>query len=126
MEQYEQVKQPAYIDGNVYLQGAKAFDREQNYCVHEASPEVSLEEEGDTVFLEITLPEEMFRVDTQTVTSALLGMTRLSEARFETPEGTALVLDRDLAGNQRGEKPVPGPLEGLHAGRNRVAVWRRG
>ena len=126
VEQYEQVKQPAYIDGNVYLQGAKAFDREQNYCVHEASPEVSLEEEGDTVFLEITLPEEMFRVDTQTVTSALLGMTRLSEARFETPEGTALVLDRDLVGNQRGEKPVPGPLEGLHAGQNRVAVWRRG
>ena len=82
-------------------------------------------EEGDTVFLEITLPEEMFQVETRTVTSAVLGMTRLSEARFETPEGAALVLDRDLAGNQRGEKPLPGPLEGLHAGRNRVAVWHK-
>lgn len=31
VEQYAKVRQPAWVDGNVYLQGAKAFEREENY-----------------------------------------------------------------------------------------------
>lgn len=124
VEQYEQVKQPAYINGNVYLYGAKPFDREEQYYMGDMNPNMVLTEEEDTVYLELTLPEEMFGIDTELVTSEKLGMTRLSEARFEAPDGSALFLLHDLLGYSRGANPVPGPLEGLHAGKNRIAVWR--
>lgn len=159
VEQYERVKQPAYVEGNVYLVGAKAFDREENCWVQDrekpadpkeaavataektacgetvsresetgTDPGVKLTEEKGVIYLEITLPEEMFGGNgpkTEIVTSRKLGMTRISESCFETPEGTELVLNRDLAGNLRGENPLPGPLEGLRPGRNRAAVWKR-
>lgn len=125
VEQYEMVKQPAYIDGNVYLKGAKAFDRENNRWMDDSDPEVRLVDEGEEVFLEITLPGEMFGVKTRVITSRTLGMTRLSEARFENTDGSDLVLKYDLTGAKRGENPVAGPLEKLHPGKNRIRVWSR-
>ena len=55
-------------------------------------------DEDGKVFLEITLPEELFEVRTKVITSADLGMTRISEACFENPDGSALTLDQDLTG----------------------------
>ena len=52
-------------------------------------------------------------------------MTRLTEERYENPDGSSLVLDCDLTGAERGQCPTAGPLERLHAGKNRVVVWRR-
>lgn len=124
VEQYEQVKQPAYIDGNVYLKGAEAFDREENLWVSDFDPDVRIVEEEGKVFLEITLPEELFDVKTKVMTSADLGMTRISEACFENPDGSAFTLDCDLTGAVRGENPKAGPLEGLCTGRNRIEVWK--
>ncbi len=123
VEQYERIKQPAYINGNVYLRGAKAFEREEQHCMDEADPNIALTEEEDAVYLELTLPEAMLGMATEPVTSLGLGMTRISEARFESPDGSSLSLSYDLLGHARGVHPVPGPLEGLHAGRNRIAVW---
>ena len=125
VEQYAQVKQPAYIDGNVYLNGAKAFEREKTYCVSDAEPMVQVIEEGSEVILEIELPEGMFGMETEQVTTQKLGMTRLTEERYENPDGSSLVLDCDLTGAERGQCPTAGPLERLHAGKNRVVVWRR-
>lgn len=124
VEQYEQVKQPAYIDGNVYLKGAKAFDREKNCRVSDFDPDVRIVEEEGKVFLEITLPEELFDVKTKVITSAKLGLTRITEVCFENPDGSAYILNHDLAKEMRGENPKAGPLEGLHAGKNRVEIWK--
>lgn len=124
VEQYERIKQPAYVDGNVYLQGAKAFDREENRWEGDFDPAFGLTVEEGVLFLEITLPEEMFEVKTKIVTSEELGMTRISEAPFEGPDGSGLALKCDLTGKERGERPLPGPLEGLCAGRNRIALRR--
>lgn len=82
-------------------------------------------EEGDCVYLEITLPEGIDKVKTELVTSEKLGMTRISEARFEMPDGSPLSLNVGLAGEKRGKNPLPGPLEGLRKGKNRVMVWRK-
>lgn len=124
VEQYERIKQSAYVDGNVYLKGAKAFEREENCWQGDFDPEVGLNEEDGVLYLEITLPEEMFAVKTGIVDSEDLGMTRISEARFEAPDGSGLTLRYDLTGKDRGKRPLPGPLEGLHAGKNRIAVRR--
>lgn len=126
MEQFDQIKQPVYIDGNVYLQGAKAFSLEENCCLDNCEPATKITEEGNEVILEITLPEEMFQLKTNIITSKKLGMTRLSEGCYEKPDGSEIIFDQDMTGQRRDKKPVAGPLENLHAGKNRIVVWRRG
>ena len=86
---------------------------------------VQVIEEGSEVILEIELPEGMFGMETEQVTTQKLGITRLTEERYENPDGSSLVLDCDLTGAERGQCPTAGPLERLHAGKNRVVVWRR-
>ena len=125
VEQYMQVRQPAYIDGNVYLKGAKHFEREEHFRQDSADPEMKLVTEGGKVYLEITLPEGMFTLTGEVVNSDQLGMTRISEARFENPDGSDLILDRDLTGKKRGENSCAGPLEGLKSGKNRILVWEK-
>lgn len=125
VEQYMKIRQPAYIDGNVYLNGAKPFEREENCWQDQADPDMKLVTEGKRIYLEITLPEGMFAVPGETVTSDKLGMTRISEARFENPDGTDLVLNRDMTGRARGKNPVAGPLEDLKPGKNRILVWEK-
>lgn len=121
---FEKVKQPAYINGNVYLNGATVFEREEDCYMDDQNPQVSIERSEDGVYLEITLPEEMFEVDTEVIHTQLLGMTRLTEAYYENPDGSEMVLNKDMVGFGRGIKPVPGPLETLNSGRNRIKVWR--
>ncbi len=126
VEQFAQVKQPAYINGNVYLKGAPRFDREEMYYEDASEPEVKITREGREVYLEIVLPEESLEMPTEVITTEKLGMVRIVEQRYEAPDGSALRLGEDMAGNKRGERPLPGPLEGLHAGRNKVKIWTDG
>lgn len=125
VEQYMKIRQPAYIDGNVYLNGAKPFDREEHFRQDSADPVMKIVEEGKNVWLEITLPDALFELPGEVITSDKLGMPRICEARFENPDGTDLVLDRDLTGALRSSSPVAGPLEGLKPGKNRVLVWEK-
>lgn len=123
LEQFERVKQPVFIRGNVYLNGALPFEAETNCCVCEARAEVQIVRGPDGVYLEIELPKEMFLGKGELVTSEKLGMTRITEERFEGPDGSDLRLDTDLAGNAVGDAVLAGPLQGLHAGTNRVKIW---
>ena len=77
----------------------------------------------DGVYLETELPEEMFLGKGEVVTSEKLGLTRITEERFEAPDGSDLRLDTDLAGNVVGDSVLAGPLQGLRAGKNRVKIW---
>lgn len=125
VEQFERVRQPAYIDGNVYLRGAKAFAREENNYLEESAADVAVVTEGGKVYLEATLPEGAFQVKTETVTTRKLGMARIAQAQFENPDGSEIAVDQDMLGQARSEAPVPGPLEGMKAGKNRILIWKR-
>lgn len=123
LEQFERVKQPVFIRGNVYCNGALPFEAETNCCVCEARAEVQIVRGPDGVYLETELPKEMFLGKGELVTSEKLGMTRITEERFEGPDGGDLRLDTDLVGNAVGDAVLAGPLQGLHAGTNRVKIW---
>ena len=123
LEQFERVKQPAYICGNVYLNGALPFEAERDSCVCSARAEVRIVRDLDGVYLETDLPEEMFLRKGELVTSEKLGMTRITEERFEAPDGSDLRLDTDLVGNAVKGAVLAGPLQGLQAGKNRVKIW---
>ena len=125
VEQYARVPQPAYINGNIYLGGAEAFSREHDKAVSDLNPELAIVTEEDGVYLNITLPEDMADIASCKIDTEMLGMTRITEARYENPDGSPVVIDYDLLGNSRSEDPAAGPLEQLAAGRNHVLVWKK-
>ena len=117
VENFEKVKQPAYVNGNVYLGGAKSFDGEAEKCVVEdADADLFVEERADGAYLHITLPEEMFAMKVSQVSSVTLGMTRLTRERFENPDGSDILFE---------DKSIAGPLECLKPGENVVCIWKR-
>ena len=71
----------------------------------------------------MTLPAAMFGMEGEAVTSGQLGMTRISEGRFEAPDGSDIEIDTDLVGNAFAGTVLAGPLQRLHAGKNRVKIW---
>src|SRR5699024_5541375 len=58
-EAYHKINQPVYINDNAYLNGAKAFVKEQDkYENKDFDPEINITEDGNEVFLDIKLPED--------------------------------------------------------------------
>ncbi|MCM1048566.1 MAG: right-handed parallel beta-helix repeat-containing protein [Clostridiales bacterium] len=125
VEQFARVKQPAYINGNVYLNGAEAFDREKDYYKDDVKPEVKIVDEGKEVYLEITMPRGALEIPTEIVTTKTLGMVRIVEQRYENPDGSALSLNEDLTGEVRKDQPKAGPIESIHEGKNRIKIWSK-
>jgi len=125
VEMYEQVKQPAYINGNVYLQGAQRFDREEHYYVAADSTDTSIVAVGNEIYLDITIPEEMNWPEGRVITSEILGFPRITEEGYENPDGTSISLNVDLSGVQAGETMKAGPLQRIEKGKNHILVWRR-
>lgn len=107
-EQYERVRQPAYISGNIYLNGAQRFDRETSCRENPINPAVRIVDEGGSVWLELELPEDILAA--APVTSEVLGAVRIAGQRFEQPNGMPLEVGRSIA---------------VHAGKNRLLVWTR-
>lgn len=123
LEMYEKVKQPAYINGNVYLNGAERFDREVCAYADEKNPDLHIVQKDNDVYLEVTLPDGIWNVDTRLIDSDTLGMPRIVETGYENPDGSPLIINADLNGAVREKFIVPGPLQQLKQGFNRVKIW---
>ena len=105
------------------MNGALPFEAEKNNCVSDACGNAKIVRGGDGVYLEIELPQAMFDMRETLVTSRRLGMTRITEGRFERPDGGDLKIDTDFLGGDLKGTIVAGPLQRLHAGKNRVKIW---
>lgn len=123
LENFLLVKQPAYINNNAYLNGAEAFDREQEKFVSAADPQVKIITEGGTTYLELIAEKGMLGLAAPVVDTEKLGMVRIVDAPFENPDGTPIVFDTDYNGSKRGANANVGPIEGLKEGLNRIKVW---
>lgn len=118
----EKVKQPAYIDGNCYFNGACAYDGEKHNLIFRGSANPKIVNENGNVYLEIDIPEEIRSVRTKVIGTADLEPPRICDLPYENPDGTPMVIDRDYFGKERSDTPTPGPFENLKAGHNRIAV----
>ena len=125
VEFFMREKQPVYLANNYYGDGAPAYENEKGAVLSDTASEVKIVEAEDGLYLEITLDEAFAGMATETVTSALLGMPRLVEERFENPDGSPVRVNTDMLGNVRGINPTAGPIEGLKAGKNRIKVWSK-
>ncbi len=116
VEMFEKVKQPVYINGNAYLKGAGAFDREKENYISQADPQVKIVSEGDAVYLEMNVEKEMLSMPTEVIDTQKLGMVRLVEAPFDDPDGNPVVLDTDYLGNTREAGSAAGAFADLKEG----------
>lgn len=123
VELFERIPQPAYIDGNVYFNGAESYSREQHHVISEFDPRIRIvQREDDSVWCELTLDTPL-DVNTRLVNTDMLGVPRLVRQRYENPDGTPLTINDDITGATRFDNPTPGPFEGVSVGHNLIKVF---
>ncbi len=109
---------PVYTGGNVYLNGAKPCDIEENSTVIDGEVTLAVTEEDGACALKTNLFEMLGDaaddlsadlIDTET-----LGMAFEPEEKYENPDGTPIIFDTDYFGKKR-EQVLPGPFAGKEA-----------
>lgn len=122
-EMFDTVKQPVYINQNGYLNGAKAFCREDTNFMSDADPEAKIVKEGDETYLEINVEKGLLEIPTRILDTRMLDMVRIVEVPYEDPDGNPIVLDSDYLGCKRDSAPAAGPIQGLKEGYNKIKIW---
>lgn len=104
---------PVYTSGNVYFNGARPCAKEENCVVDkEHTVYLRLVEEAGEYRLESNISEYLPRdFKTPFVSTEYLGEAFEPEQKFENPDGSQIIFDRDYFGEKRGINPVPGPFE---------------
>ena len=102
---------PVWCEGNVYFNGAKAWEKEINAYV-DATNDVWAKAElvGDTWTLKTNYDEFMPQAKCKIISTDTLGMAFEPEQKFENPDGTPIIIDSDYSGNHRGICTVAGPF----------------
>ena len=100
-------KLPVWAKGNAYFNGAKAWKKEENPLAdteHQVYVEINCQD-GKPV-LSTNLYEFMGDYFAGMVNSDLLGSAFEPEQRFENPDGTDIVFDRDTLGTPGSKSPA--------------------
>ncbi|MCC5895569.1 MAG: right-handed parallel beta-helix repeat-containing protein [Alkalibacterium sp.] len=122
-EAFNVVEQPVYVNKNAYLNGAVPFDKEKDNLVSDFNPKIKISEEGNDVYLEITLPDDFETLKGSVHSTQTLERVRLTDVEFENPDGSDVVINTDLLGTIKEGQSVLGPLSDLKGGKNRIKVW---
>lgn len=102
---------PVYTSGNVYFNGAQPCDLEENYKEDtEHKIELSLVEENGSYTLRTNLYDYVPKFETPFVSTETLGEAFEPEQKFEAPDGSPIIFNRDYFGKERDMQPLPGPF----------------
>jgi alpha-N-arabinofuranosidase len=122
---YDAARLPVWMDGNVFLKGAKPCKHEKNPLVKpEVDPALKLVEKTDGFYLEVQFDKAWAAQRTRKlVTSELLGKATIPNLPYERPDGTPIRVNTDYFGNERNEaNPTPGPFENPGQGALRLKI----
>ncbi|WP_372753449.1 right-handed parallel beta-helix repeat-containing protein [Labilibaculum sp.] len=124
---YNKHKFPMFIDANLYLNKAEPSNIETNNLENRSlNPAISLSEDEDGFYLNITADDTFKNVKTQFVDTELLGTAFQSETPFENKDGSPITLTEDYFGNNRNtETPLVGPFDNLKIGNNKIKLWSK-
>ncbi len=111
---------PVWAAGNSFYGGAKPLSREKDADVHAEDVTLAIEEREDGWYLVTSLYSTPPAAGRATVSTETLGMAFEPEQRFENPDGTPIVFNRDFFGNGRPVRVTAGPLEG---GSAEIRLW---
>ncbi|MBR4466494.1 right-handed parallel beta-helix repeat-containing protein, partial [bacterium] len=104
---------PVWAKGNVYLNGAKPWKKEQAPLIDDKSQVfVELEEKDGKPKLKTNLYDLIKNHPVSLVTTETLGKAFQPDQPFENPDGTPITFDTDFEGNKREGKILPGPFAG--------------
>ncbi|HUT29904.1 MAG TPA: right-handed parallel beta-helix repeat-containing protein [Sedimentisphaerales bacterium] len=114
-----------YVDGNVYLNGAAPYAGESNRIEQAGfDPKIEVVEEGNDVYLHITVDPSWGAMQNKIVTTKLLGKAKVPDLPYMNRDGTPLKVDTDYFGKKRNYKnPTAGPFENPGEGRLSLKVW---
>ena len=101
---------PVWSAGNLYCNGAKPWEKEKDPLQIAGQIPLELEESEGTYRLKTNLFEKLPQMKLPTVSTQLLGMAFEPEQKFESPDGSPILFDRDYFGNRRGLFPMAGPF----------------
>ncbi|MFR8035107.1 MAG: right-handed parallel beta-helix repeat-containing protein [Lachnospiraceae bacterium] len=102
---------PTDIHDNVYLNGARPWDKEHGARTAEHfQTELSLTYENSQYILSINLCEIPVDLKVSRITTEMLGRAFESEQSFENRDGSPVVIDEDCLGQSREETAIPGPF----------------
>jgi hypothetical protein len=123
---YNKAKMPVFMDGNVFLKGAKPSKHEKDPLVQrKVDPGMRLIEKEDGCYLEITLDKawasERARKPADT---ARLGIASIPNLPYENRDGSPLNIDTDYLSAKISEaNPFPGPFAVAEGGAQVIKVW---
>jgi len=122
---YDNAEYESVAAGNLFYNGAKPYKDEVNSIQKpDFKPGIEIEEKEDDVLLKLHLDKSVRDVHTQLVSTQVLGSTIVSEAVFESRDGTPYVINTDFFGNKRNEdKPGVGPFESMEEDLLELIIW---
>lgn len=111
MQDYHFGKLPVWISGNAYFNGAKSWKHETDkYEGIDGKVYVELIEENGCYKVKTNVYDLLNGWSTRIVNSDVLGEAFEPEQRFENPDGSNIIFNRDYFGNERNLKVFPGPF----------------
>lgn len=122
-ERFGTKRQAVYIRDNAYANGTRAYVAEVGAHTITRQVRFDIVEDGDALYLETSVPAAL-PAHVGVITTADLPHVRFADVDFEEPDGTPMVLDRDLLGATKaaGSLYPAGPLSDLPEGTARIQL----
>ena len=111
---------PVWVEGNAYFGGADVSHHEKNGMIcQEKNVFCDLDFTEGGLILKTNIFELLEDFRDGIINSDTLGEAFEPEERFENPDGTSIMFDRDYFGTSRGVATIPGPVA---EGRNEIRL----
>ena len=123
---YDKAQLPVWMDGNVFLNGARPSAHETNALVQPGFvPAPKLVTAADGFHLQMRFDPDWIKARSRkSVTTKRLGLAIIPKAPFEQPDGRKIRIDADYFGQRRNESsPAPGPFACVVPGDLDLKVW---
>ena len=102
---------PVWVEGNAYFNGATVCRHEKKKLSDKRSKvTVELVEKNGKYSLKTNVYGKLKDFKDAVICTETLGKAFEPEQRFENPDGTDIVFDKDYFGNHRGAETIPGPF----------------
>lgn len=125
LAEYDPVKLPMFMDGNVYLNGAKPSKHESDPLVlPDMDLGIKLVEKEDGFYLHLTRDKVWTKQERSVVCTELLGKAKTPNLPYQNYNGAPLKIDTDYFGNKRKtDNPYPGPFDEPKEEKQLIKVW---
>lgn len=111
MQDFHFQKLPVWVNGNAYFNGARSWKHETHKYIGEKQQAfVNLIVKDGTYKIETNIYNLLDGWTTSIIDSDVLGEAFEPEQRFENPDGSTIVFNRDFHGNLRSLSALPGPF----------------